>query len=123
MTYNPDDSTFEEEQARNIGRDLGTAAGSWVVDGNTKNDQLRAVIQASEDGEFYDVIVPEVSGPLSGEWADGYSTYSLSQDLGIAEDDPRFDDLCTILEDAYFAALEDEAVRSAQAMLPEKGDR
>jgi hypothetical protein len=114
-----DSSTAAEREAESIGRELGTAAGSWVVDGNSSTETLRAVIRASEEGEFYTDIVPEASGPLSGEWADGYSLGRFSDDIGVDQDSDEFGDLCSILEEAYWSALEDEAVRSARGMLPD----
>ena len=106
------------------------------MDGNTSADSLRALIQASEDGEFWDVSMIDPPAPLSGEWADGYSLAQLVADCGIAECgeldttdgltvlptdkyDSTVDTLATAYEDAYWQAFEDEAVRSARAMWPD----
>jgi hypothetical protein len=118
-----DTTTAAEREAERLGREYGTDGGSWVVDGNTSTETLRAIIDASEEGEFYDRIVPELSGPLSGEFADGYTLGRLSDELGVDEESDEFGDLCSIFEDAYYQAFEDEAVRSARASMPdEEGD-
>lgn len=115
-----DEDAAIAEAARKLGEDYGTAGGSWVTDGNSTDETRRAIIQASEDGEFFEAIAPDMSGPLSGEWADGYTLGRLSDELGIDEESDEFPDLCTIFEDAYFQAFEDEAVRSARASLPDE---
>jgi hypothetical protein len=114
-----DTTTAAERLAHDIGRAQGWAAGSWVSDGNTSTATLRAIVDASEAGEFFGVIVPDMSGPLSGEYAGSYSIRDLSDDTGVDEGSDDFADLCTAYEDAYFVAFEDEAVRSARASLPE----
>lgn len=109
--------TTIKQQAAELGRERGEDAGSWVVDGNSSADTLRAVIQASDDGEFFNTIVPELSGPLSGEFADGWTPRDLASALDISEDREDFDDICSAFEDGYYEGFEAEAARSARAML------
>ena len=121
------DKTFEDE-ARDIGAEHGTAAGSWCVDGNSSVENLRSIVQASEDGEFWD-IAGGISAPLSGEWADGYSINQLFEDIGLTADGldggtdlggGLNDGVFSAYEDAYYSAYEAEAVRSARGMLPDE---
>jgi hypothetical protein len=121
----PDKAIIEAER---IGTEHGKGAGSWVVDGNTGTDQLRALVEQFESGEF--LSANEFSGPLSGEWADGYSIEQLGADCGLdletdeygiretAEFDDQLADLATAYEDAYWSAIEAEVERSVRAMLP-----
>lgn len=106
------------DEAASLGREHGTAAGSWVVDGNTSTETLRAVIEASDEGTLFECIVREPVAPLSGEFADTWTPRTLAEALEIDEDDDGLDDYCSAFEDAYYQAFEDEAVRSARAMLP-----
>jgi hypothetical protein len=111
------------ESAEKIGYLHGRNAGSWVVDGNTSTEQLRRIIQESEAGEFFD-LMGDLSEPLSGEWADGYTAEQLAEDvLGLEDgDEITFelkDKLADTYEQAYWSAFEAEAVRSAKAMLPD----
>jgi hypothetical protein len=119
----PDKAIIEAER---IGTEHGKAAGSWVVDGNTGTDQLRDIAQAIEEGEFLASL--DMSGPLSGEWADGYSIEQLLADCGVGPyEDAQLDDtenyqrdnIATAYEDAYWSAFEAEAERSVRVMLPD----
>ncbi len=110
--------TSLEQQARELGQERGEGAGSWVVDGNTPASALRLIISKSEEGELFDMINPPA--PLSGEFADDWTPRTLAEALEIDDERDDFDDLCTAFEDAYWLAFEDEAVRSARAMLPEE---
>jgi hypothetical protein len=108
--------------AQDIGREHGTAAGSWIVEDGL---QARAVLKYSEEGTFFDYY-DSGPGPLSGEWADGYSVDQLVRDCGMDPNMDETDRLVTIQDelaeaylDSYWSALEDEAVRSARAMLPD----
>lgn len=102
------------DEAERMGAEHGTAAGSWVVDGNSSAETLRAVIDAV-DGEGDPLDIPS---PLSGEYADDPTPRTVLEALGVDEDDPRADDLLWAYEDAYYQAFRDEALRSA--MLPEE---
>jgi len=115
-------------KAAEIGAEHGTSAGSWVVDGSSAREALLDVIEASASGEFFDRVVGEASGPLSGEYADSYSIPQLFLDVGLTEDGldggtnlggGANDGLLEAYESAYWAAFEAEAVRSATAMLPD----
>ncbi len=108
------------DQASALGREHGTAAGSWVVDGNSSTETLRAVIRASEAGEFFESIAPELSGPLSGEWAGDPTPATLAEALEVSEESDDFGEICDAYEAGYFEAFEAEAVRSALGMLPEE---
>jgi hypothetical protein len=77
-----DDLTQYENEAREMGRQAGIAAASWIVDGNTSPDHIQRMVKMLDDGdpEFYDWINPP---NLSGEWADDPTPQSLfSGDCG-----------------------------------------
>ncbi len=109
------DTTAVEREAAELGRNYGTSAGSWVVDGNTSTETLRALLRMLDEGD----PAFEVPAPLSGEWADGYTLGRLSDELGVDEGSDEFDDLCSTFEQAYYQAYTDEVERSALASLPE----
>ena len=108
-----DTSTYAERTAREIGREHGSNAASWV-------ELDEATAQAIDDaGSVFDVLEP--SSPLSGEWADGYSVEQLAEDCGIEPYDERAlvqpgDDLATEYEDAYWQAFEAEVERKVETM-------
>lgn len=111
-----------EEQAAEIGREHGLAAGSWVTDGNSTDADRRAVIQVFEDNEY------EIASPLSGEWADGYSILQLFADIGLTDDGldggsdlggGANDAIFEAYEDAYYRAFEEQAVKDALGSLAE----
>jgi hypothetical protein len=95
---------------RELGAEAGRMAGSWVVDGNTSADTLRALV--SDDYEF------DVPAPLSGEWADGPLPREVLAEVGLSEDDDAADDMLSEYEQSYSDAYIAEAQRSAKAMLP-----
>ncbi len=104
------------EQAEQEGYEAGKAAGSWLLDGNSTEQAARALLRGIEDGD------PEVmdalpSSPLSGEWADDPLPRDVLDGLGLDEDDDAAEDVLRAYEDAYSRGVEDEAVRSARAML------
>lgn len=105
--------TALEEQAELLGKDHGRAVGSWVLDGNSTSETARAILRGYDDGD------PEVMdmqpAPLSGEWADSWTPKTLADELGIAEDDERLDELCTEYELGYSTAYWDEVISTAKA--------
>lgn len=65
------------EDARNLGREHGTSAASWVADGNSEEASMRRLLTMLDDGdpEADDYLPPRPT--LSGEWADGMTPRSL----------------------------------------------
>jgi len=107
------------QAAENLGYDRGTAAGSWVIDGNTTEETARAILCGLDEGDPATLdLLP--SSPLSGEWAGGITPTSLRAELGA--EDVTEEEAETILmhyEDAYGRGVYDEVVHSARAVLPE----
>lgn len=110
--------TYEdaERSIRELGAESGKAAGSWVADGNSDLKACRRMLQMLDDGdpEAYDSLP---SAPLSGEWADGLTCDGVLGEVFGDEDfsDDWRDDLLSAFEDAWYAAMEDEAVRTLRA--------
>lgn len=108
-----------EEQADKLGREHGHNAGSWVVDGNTSEEQLRWLIQAIDAGD----PAFEVPNPLSGEWADEPTTDTVADALGVGEEYRNgYIDLTAefeVYEAAYYHAYEEQAYKDAKGFLPE----
>ncbi len=113
-------------EAESLGRHEGAAAGSWAIDGNTSDQEARAVLAAFEDGTYFD----NTPGPLSGEWADTRSPRDLYEDATgqDAHADASFnsdayhsllDTLCNTYEAEWFAAYERTATYSARYQLGE----
>lgn len=100
--------TFEG-LAREIGKNDGKAAASWV----DLDEETAEAIERDGWGEVF----ADLSGPLSGEWADGYSVDALADDCGIAPPyDDSIDDLAAAYEDGYWQAFGDEIERKVEAL-------
>jgi len=112
----PEDADDETEQAaRKIGTEHGSAAASWVE----LDEQTAQAIDAGRLGVFE--AFDGMSGPLSGEWADGYSVEQLAFDCGVNDagnDNPEadWDDLASAYEDAYWQAFEAEVERKVETL-------
>jgi len=114
------DSAYEQD-AYELGRERGTAAGTWVFDGNTSEDEIRRVLEGYEEGD------PEIMdlepSPLSGEWAGDPTPASVLSDLaGTAAWDAVFSDadaegILGAYEHGFSRGFWDEVVRSGRAVL------
>jgi|SRR5215216_1384229 len=106
------------EQAAKIGREHGMSAAAWweqdALGGRATGDirsTAKAVLKGIEDGD--PEIVDGLPYPdLSGQWADGYSSHDLLDELGVSDGDASFfdgltDDIFTAYEMAFTEALED----------------
>jgi hypothetical protein len=69
-----------ENEAREMGRQAGIAAASWIVDGRQSSGWVKRMVKMLDDGdpEFYDWIEPP---NLSGEWANHPTPTSLYVDI------------------------------------------
>ena len=105
-----------EEDARARGVEDGTAAGSWVLDGNSTEETARAILDGIEDGDPM-ILDALPSAPLSGEFADGLLPRDVLGWYGMSEDDDAADDVLRAYEDGFSEGVTDEAERSARAML------
>ena len=111
-----EERTEEQREAmRESGETAGRAAGSWVSDGNSSDDHLREVLRAIEDFEF------DVPSPLSGEYADGWTSARVFEDADVKqpEDDEEESELLDALQDAYSEGYEAQAAEDARGFLPE----
>jgi hypothetical protein len=104
------------ERAEEQGYDLGKAAGSWLLDGNSTEDAARRLLQGIEEGDPA-VLDALPSSPLSGEWADAPLPRDVLEGLGMDEDDEDADDVLRVFEDGCSRGVEDDACRSARALL------
>ena len=96
--------------AERIGREHGQAAASWAeIDEETAQ-------KIDEDG--WGEVFGDMSGPLSGEWADGYSVWQLAVDCGIEDPYAELGDgsLANAYEEAYWSAFGDEIERKVETM-------
>lgn len=114
------------EKAREIGTEHGTAAASWVTDGNTDPETYRRLLAGIEDGD--PEIMDELPhADLSGEWADGYTPRQLVEDCDLDADEVEAEDgtrlisveteLCDAYEEAFSVAVEAEIVRACRYQL------
>jgi hypothetical protein len=106
----------DEEAMQESGEKAGRAAGSWVTDGNSTDDDRRAVIRMIEECEF------ETPNPLSGEYADGWTEERAFEDAGVSmpEDDDERSSLLTVWEDAFRSGFEAQAGEDARGSLSDE---
>lgn len=100
------------------GTEIGKTIGSWVIDGNTKEETARWLLKGLDDGdpEVYDVLP---ANPLSGEWADYPSAESVLREAHCVYDlnDERADAVLARYEEGFDQGVQDEVTRAARAML------
>ena len=104
------------ERAEEEGYDQGKAAGSWLLDGNSKEEAARRLLQGIEDGDP-EIIDTLPSSPLSGEYADGLLPRDVLGRFDLDEQHDAADEILSAFEDGYARGVQDEAVRTAEAML------
>lgn len=129
----PDTAALEASwyaEARRLGREAGTAAGSWAADGNTPPDVIRRALAALDEGGFAaDFYLPPRPN-LSGEWADNPTPASLFHDItGFdAHAEATFNPdayghvverLCEAWEQGADETYEAECERTLRAFLPD----
>ena len=68
-------------EARDLGRDAGKAAASWVTDGNLDDAHYRRMLELFDNGdpEAWDCLPPMPN--LSGEWADSMTPGRLYEEV------------------------------------------
>lgn len=100
--------------AEKLGRDAGTAAASWVFDGNTPEQAYRLVLRGIEDGDpaIMDAYQPPVLSVGSG-----YTETDLAGDLGLASDDEALPGAVTAYLDAADECFWHETERIAREHL------
>ena len=117
-------ATYDEAigKAREIGREHGENAASWVTDGNTSEETYAALLRGIEDGD--PMVLDMLPAPdLSGEWADGYTPDRLSADVGWLPEPGTHDhydwlgELCAAYEEAFTEAAEEAVIAACQAQV------
>ncbi len=111
-----------EDEARKQGLEDGTAAGSWVIDGNTSTDTAAAILRGLDDGDpaILDLLP---SSPLSGEYADGLlprdvlGWYGLTEDWNADGLSGIAAEVLNAYEDGYNEGVAHEVERSARYMV------
>jgi len=116
------------EQAAKIGREHGTNAAAWWeqdalggrVTGDTRST-AEAVLKGIEDSDPQ--VLDGLPYPdLSGQWADGYSSHDLLDELDVNDGDTSFiegltDEIFTAYEMAFAEAVESAVTAYAKAAL------
>jgi hypothetical protein len=105
----------ECERLHELGYQAGTAAGSWVLDGNSSEADAHTLLRLIEDGD----PMFEIPSPLTGEWADGWSPALVLEQADVERpDDPEEEtELLDCFEAGFGEGYEDEVVRSARSLL------
>jgi hypothetical protein len=91
------------------------AAGSWILNPGSE-EEARELLRGIEEGDPA-VLDALLSSPLSGEFAGDPLPIDILGTYGMNEDDDAASDVLSAYEDAYGRGVEDEAVRSARALL------
>jgi hypothetical protein len=107
----------DNSEAYAAGYDVGKAAGSWVVGGNTTAEAARRMLTLDLEGdpEFWDAYP---GSPLSGEWADGPTPASVLAELGVPEGSDVADEILSQWEDGHHDGWRDEVLRAANVIVP-----
>ena len=100
--------------ASRLGRDAGTAAASWVFDGNTPEQAHLRVLRGTEDG---DPQVLDAWQPPALSGCGDYTEAGLAADLGLADGAPAMADTVAAYLDAASESLWHEAERLARGHL------
>ncbi len=101
------------EEAYNAGKELGEAAGSWIIDGNTTDETARYILAGIEDGDPQVLDALEPRPPLSGELS-GESIPELSYQYDIDLEDERNADE---FEAGFYGGFWDTVERDARAIV------
>lgn len=96
------------------GYDHGRSVGTWVIDGNTTDEALRAIVAGYDEGD--PAVMDMEPSPLSGEWADDPTPTDVLTALGVDDDDSA-DELLTTYETAFSEGFWGEVLRAANARL------
>lgn len=107
-----------KKKARQMGRERGKAAASWVFDGNTPMETYETFVRLYDNGDPAIEQFDTMTGWLSGEYADEPRPATLAADLGLPtetdEDMARLDEVCAVYEEAADAAYWAELERVAR---------
>jgi len=116
-------------QARELGRDHGKAAASWVIDGNTDHEHIARMVRMFDEGDpALEQYLPGYPN-LSGEWADELTPDRLFEQVtGLdAHAEATFnqdayqtvlEELCGAYEDGVSETFQTECERILRAALP-----
>ena len=98
---------------RNQGLADGVAAGSWVVDGNTSDNECASILRMMDECAW--------DGPelRLGEWADDPTFGDILDAAGVpgTVDDDYEDDLFCVYSDAWYEGMQNEVERTCRARL------
>lgn len=101
------ESAIRRRKAFRAGLEHGRAKGSWVIDGNTSDEEKARIIKGYEEGD--PEIMDMCPDPLSGEWA-GESMSELSKEYGIdLYDEDQADDFETAFQEAFWVEVMKDA--------------
>jgi hypothetical protein len=100
-----DDLTQYENEAREMGRQAGIAAASWVIDGNTSQEHIQRMVAMYDEGdpEYHDYLPTRPN--LSGEWADDPTPLSITTEIVGDEVDP--DPIVDAIAEAWEAGADE----------------
>lgn len=103
---------WDEARIRGAGVDAGRAAGSWIIDGNTGEDEARRLLIGYEDGD--PAVLDIMPAPLSGEWAGDPTPADIVPDDSA---DGSRDHLLDLYEEGFAEGFWDEVTRAARVLV------
>lgn len=107
------DTTNAQDVARRIGEREGQAAGSWVIDGNTTAETIRAIAQGLDDGDPAILDALPLAPPFD---VFGYALEEIGQEIG-AEIDPEDTAGTDALLSAFAEGWNDGATAEIERMI------
>ncbi len=107
------DTDARKKRLEALGREIGTGAGSWIVDGNTSDQTAREILRMIVEGD----PALEYPAPLSGEFSGDVLAADVLAHVDSSEGDPAAEDMLDVFEQAYRDAWYAEVERSCWAVL------
>jgi hypothetical protein len=107
---------------RSVGMSDGKAIGSWVIDGNTRDETCRKILKQIEDGDPA-LQLPELQ---LGQWAGDPAFADILHDADIELDedcpDEHEDELFSVYSDGWYEGMQNEVERACRSRLESDND-
>ena len=104
------------KKATELGNEDGVAKASWLLDGNSSDEQAWFLLKGIKDGDL-EVLDQLPGSPLSGEYSGEKVPKDVLDELGLDEDHQDAEDAITAYEDGFSSGVTDGATNEALQFL------